>query len=94
LIIGFASGEVPQIPANHLLVKDVAALGFSLGQARRHRPDEVRRAMGELVEWYGEGRLHPHVSQEFPLERAADALVALQRRRVAGKAVIRVRQEA
>lgn len=94
LVIGFASGDVPQIPANHLLVKDAAALGFSLGQARRHRPDEVRQAMGELVRWYEEGRLHPLVSQEFPLDRAVDALVALQRRRVAGKVVVRVRQEA
>ena len=92
LVIGFASGQVPQIPANHLLVKDAAVLGFSLGQARRHRPDEVRAAMGELVQWYAEGRVRPHVSQEFALERAVEALVAIQQRRIAGKAVIRIRQ--
>lgn len=93
LIIGFASGEVPQIPANHLLVKDAAVLGFSLGQARRHRPDEVQAAMGELVRWYAEGRLRPHVSQEYPLDHAVDALVAIKQRRVAGKAVVRVRED-
>ncbi len=92
LIIGFASGQVPQIPANHLLVKDASALGFSLGQARRNRPDEVRAALGELVRWYAEGRVHPHVSQEFGLERAVEALVAIQQRRVAGKAIIRIRE--
>ena len=94
LIIGFASGQVPQIPANHLLVKDAGVLGFSLGQARRNRPDEVRAAMGELVQWYAERRLRPHVSQEYPLERAVEALVAIQQRRVAGKAVIRIREGA
>ena len=94
LIIGFASGQVPQIPANHLLVKDAGVLGFSLGQARRNRPDEVRAAMGELVQWYAERRLRPHVSQEYPLERAVEALVAIQQRRVAGKAVIHIREGA
>lgn len=93
LIIGFASGEVPQIPANHLLVKDAAVLGFSLGQARRHRPEHVRAAMRELVGWYAEGRLRPHVSQEYPLDRAVDALVAIRQRRVAGKVVVRVRED-
>lgn len=93
LVIGFASGIVPQIPANHLLVKDASVLGFSLGQARRNRPDEVRAALGELVQWYAEGRVRPHVSQEFPLERAVEALVAIQQRRVAGKAIIRVQHD-
>ncbi len=93
LIIGFASGQIPQIPANHLLVKDAGVLGFSLGQARRNRPDEVRRALGELVRWYSEGRVRPFVSQEYPLEDAVEALVAIQQRRVAGKAIIRVRPD-
>ena len=39
LVIGFASGDVPQIPANHLLVKDASALGLSLGQVRKHQPE-------------------------------------------------------
>lgn len=91
LVIGFASGQIPQIPANHLLVKDAAVLGFSLGQARRHRPDEVRAALGELVQWYAGHRVRPHVSREFPLEHAVEALVAIQQRRVSGKAIIRIR---
>ncbi len=93
LVIGFASGQVPQIPANHLLVKDAAVLGFSLGQARSHRPGEVRAALGVLVQWYAEGRVRPHVSQEFLLDHAVEALVALKQRRIAGKAIIRVRAD-
>ncbi len=92
LIIGFASGTVPQIPANHLLVKDASALGLSLGQLRRHRPDAVTAAMDELVRWHAEGRLRPFVSQTLPLARAVDALRLLRDRRSTGKVVLTVRE--
>lgn len=88
LLIGFASGTVPQIPANHLLVKDVAALGFSLPQVRRRRPEAVRAALTELLTWYAEGRLDPLVSDTLPLAQAVDALQALRDRRVTGKIVL------
>ncbi|MQA00074.1 MAG: zinc-binding dehydrogenase [Dehalococcoidia bacterium] len=93
LVIGFASGTVPQIPANHLLVKDASALGLSLGQLRRHRPVAVAAAMEELLRWYAEGRLHPLVSQTFPLGRATEALALLQARRSTGKLVLTVGDE-
>ncbi|MBM3141175.1 MAG: NADPH:quinone oxidoreductase family protein [Chloroflexi bacterium] len=91
LVIGFASGTVPQIPANHLLVKDASALGLSLGQLRRHRPDAVAAAMAELVRWYAEGRLRPFVSRTLPLERAVEALALLRDRRSTGKVALAVR---
>jgi NADPH2:quinone reductase len=91
LVIGFASGDVPQIPANHLLVKDASALGLSLGQLRRHRPEVVQSAMRELLEWWREGRLQPLVSDRFPLERAAEAVEVLRDRRAAGKVALIVR---
>jgi NADPH2:quinone reductase len=94
LVIGFASGDVPQIPANHLLVKDASALGLSLGQLRRHRPEVVQSAMRELLEWWSEGRLRPLVSDRFPLERAAEAVGVLRDRRAAGKVALIVREGA
>ena len=94
LVIGFASGDVPQIPANHLLVKDASALGLSLGQLRRHRPEVVQAAMRELLEWWSDGRLRPLVSDRFPLERAADAVEVLRDRRAAGKVALIVREAA
>lgn len=93
LVIGFASGTVPQIPANHLLVKDASALGLSLGQLRKHRPEVVQDAMRELLTWYAEGRLHPHVSNTFPLEGYAKAMRLLRDRRSTGKVVLRVSQD-
>jgi len=91
LVIGFASGTVPQIPANHLLVKDASAQGFSLGQLRRHRPDAVREAMRELLTWAAEGRLRPLVSSTVLFEEFADALRLLRDRRSTGKVAILIR---
>lgn len=91
LIIGFASGTVPQIPANHLLVKDAAALGFSVTQLRRNRPEAVQQAMQELLAWWVAGRLHPLVSATLPLEEFADAMRLLRDRRSTGKVALRVR---
>jgi len=94
LLIGFASGTVPQIPANHLLVKDASALGLSLGQLRKHRPDVVQAAMRELLEWYAQGRLHPLVSTTLPLDRYAEAMRLLRDRRSTGKVVLEVSSDA
>ncbi|GMU41034.1 MAG: oxidoreductase [Chloroflexota bacterium] len=93
LVIGFASGTVPQIPANHLLVKDAAALGFSLGQVRRRRPEAVQEALVELLRWYAEGRLRPLVSATFPFEQAIEAMRLLRDRRSTGKVVVRIRPD-
>lgn len=92
LVIGLASGSIPQIPANHLLVKDAAVLGLSLSQLRKHRPEVVQQAMRELLAWHAEGRLRPHVSQVLPLADYAEALRLLRDRRATGKIVLWVRE--
>lgn len=91
LVIGFASGSVPQIPANHLLVKDASALGFSLTQMRRQAPEAVEAALHELLAWVASGRLQPLVSSTVPFEDFADGMRLLRDRRSTGKVAIRVR---
>jgi NADPH2:quinone reductase len=88
--IGFASGQVPQIPANLLLVKNAAVLGFYWGSYRKHDPERLRDGFRELFSWYRQGRIRPHVSQTLPLERAADGIRLLTERRAIGKVVITV----
>jgi NADPH2:quinone reductase len=90
LLVGFASGQVPQIPANILLVKNVAAIGFAWGAYRTLAPELMRASLEELVRWLGEGTLRPHVSQTFPLQQAPQALQALRARKTTGKVVLRV----
>ncbi len=89
LPIGFASGEVPQIPANHLLVKNLSVLGFYIGGYMKFRPDLVRDSFRQLIDWHSAGRLHPHVSHSLPLSRVAEGMELLRSRKSTGKVVIR-----
>ncbi len=88
LSIGFASGEVPQIPANHLLVKNLSVIGLYWGGYLNFRPEVVTNSLATLFEWYAEGRIKPHISHVLPLERAAEALELLRSRQSTGKVVV------
>lgn len=88
VVIGFASGTVPQIPANYLLVKNLSVLGLYWGSYRKHRPAMLAEAFADLFSWYEAGRLRPHVSQTLDLGEAAAALDLLKTRRSTGKVVL------
>lgn len=88
LPIGFASGEVPQIPANHLLVKNLDVIGFYIGGYMKFRPEVLRDSFSTLIAWYEEGKLKPHVSHVLPLDRAQEGLELLRSRKSTGKVVI------
>ncbi len=88
--LGFASGEVPQIPANHLLVKNLTVIGFYWGGYTRVNPTVLTDSFRELIAWYVEGRIHPHVSHVLPLEEANAALDLLRTRKATGKVVVRI----
>jgi NADPH2:quinone reductase len=91
LVIGFASGRIPQPPANLVMVKNVSVIGLHWGAYLQHNPALMHWSLSELLGWLAEGRLKPHVSQTYPLERAVEALRALVERRTTGKVVITVR---
>ncbi|MDP3195069.1 NADPH:quinone oxidoreductase family protein [Tabrizicola sp.] len=93
LAIGFASGEVPQIPANILLVKNLTVSGFWYGGYEAHAPERVAASMAELLRWRAEGLIRPHVSHVLPFEAFLDGLALLRDRKATGKVVIRVGQE-
>jgi NADPH2:quinone reductase len=90
LPIGFASGEVPQIKANHLLVKNLDVMGFYWGGYLAFRPDLVADSLRTLLSWYAEGRIRPHVGATLPLDRAGEGLELLRARKVTGKVVITI----
>ncbi len=89
LIIGFAGGEVPKVPANHLLVKNVSVIGLYWGGYLSFRPEALTGSLATLLDWYGAGRIRPHVSHVLPLGQAAQALALLKDRRSTGKVVVR-----
>lgn len=88
LCIGFASGDVPQIPANHLLVKNLSAIGFYIGGYMKFHPQVIGDSLKTLLGWYQEGRLHPHISHTLPLARVAEGMEMLRNRTSTGKIVI------
>ena len=90
LVVGFAAGEIPKIPLNLTLLKGCAIVGVFWGEFTKREPQAFADAMAKLSRWYGEGRLNPHISATFPLERAAEALALMAERKVKGKVVIRV----
>ena len=88
LCIGFASGEVPQIPANHLLVKNLSVHGFYIGGYLKFRPELVDASLKTLIGWYRAGKLHPHISHVLPLARVGEGMEMLRDRKATGKIVI------
>ncbi|MDH3666951.1 MAG: NADPH:quinone oxidoreductase family protein [Paracoccaceae bacterium] len=86
--IGFASGDVPQIPANILLVKNLTVIGLYWGAYARFKPEVLAESFHTLTEWFVQGRIRPHISHELPLERANEALALLEDRQATGKVVI------
>ena len=90
LPLGFASGTVPQIPANILLVKNLTVFGLYWGALADLRPGVLSDSIAALFGWYAQGRLHPHVSLVLPLEEAEAGLDLLRHRRASGKVVVQV----
>lgn len=90
LAIGFASGEVPQVPANLLLVKNLTVSGFWYGGYETHAPQLVADSMAQLLRWRAEGLIRPHVSHVLPFEAFPEGLALLRDRKATGKVVIRV----
>ena len=91
LPLGFASGEVPQIPANILLVKNLTVLGLYWGGYMRLDPQVLTQSFETLIDWYVAGKIKPHVSNIVPLEEAPAALELLRTRKATGKVIVRVR---
>jgi len=98
VIIGFAQGAIQQVPANLLLVKNIALHGFYFGahagwgitDERAARAPRVQAMMQTLFEWTASGRLKPQVSHSYPLAQYRDAMVAVDSRQSRGKVVLEV----
>jgi NADPH2:quinone reductase len=88
LVIGFAAGDIPRIPLNLTLLRGCSVVGVFWGSFVGREPERHRANVTELVEWWRQGRLRPHTSGIYPLERAGDALRELAERRAMGKVVV------
>jgi NADPH2:quinone reductase len=88
LVIGFASGEIPRLPLNLPLLKGCSVVGVFWGAFAQREPEQSAANVATLVEMWKTGRLQPHVSATFPLERAGDAIRHLADRKAEGRVVV------
>jgi NADPH2:quinone reductase len=86
--LGFASGDIPQIPANLLLVKNIDVIGLYWGAYRKFKPKVITDSIATLFQWFVDGKLHPHVSHILPLEQSGAAIALLAERKATGKVVV------
>ena len=88
LIVGFASGDIPKIALNLLLLKGADAVGVFWGESVKRDPEGHRRNMRQVLDWIAEGKLSPHVHATYPLEEIGEAMGVLDRREAIGKVVL------
>jgi NADPH:quinone reductase len=91
LTLGYASGTVPRIPLNLVLLKGCRVLGFQLRSFAANEPDEARRNEAELRSLFAAGRAFPHIGATFALADAAAALRHVADGKAVGKVVLDIR---
>lgn len=88
LVIGFASGIIPSIPANLPLLKGLSIVGVFWGSFAQRDPVTNRENMQTLLNWYEDGKLNPCIAETYTLDEAPIAMTALLERRAKGKLVV------
>jgi NADPH2:quinone reductase len=88
LVVGFAAGGIPKIPLNLPLLKGCAVVGVFWGEFATRQKKDNQANMMQLFGWLMQGKIKPHISAEYPLEQAAQALNDLLERKATGKVVL------
>jgi NADPH2:quinone reductase len=88
--VGYASGTIPRIPLNLVLLKGIRIVGFQMLTFATHQPDELARDEAELLDLLATGRASPHIGARFGLDDAAAALRYVADGRAIGKVVLDV----
>ena len=88
LVIGFASGRIPELPVNLTLVKEYSVIGVFWGSFATHEPMVFLQNMQELFAWYKEGKVSLVTDEVYPLSRAGEAMTRVLNRQVKGKLVV------
>jgi NADPH2:quinone reductase len=89
LVIGFASGDIPRLPLNVIMLKGCDVLGVFWTAFVDREPEAHRANMLQILEWCREGRLKPHIHGTYPLAETKEALRVIQEREASGKVIVR-----
>lgn len=88
LVIGFASGTIPEVAVNRLLLKGASAVGVFWGSFIAREPQVSNENFQQLFAWFSEGKMLPHVSREYPLADAPKAMRDMLERKATGKLIL------
>ena len=88
LVVGFAAGDIPKVPLNLTLLKGCSIVGVFWGAFTRKEPENNRRNNEELMAFFMQGKVKPHIHATYSLEQAAQALNEVMNKRVSGKVVL------
>jgi len=88
LVIGFASGTIPEIKLNRVLLKNISLVGLHWSAYPEREPERIDACFEGLFAMAEQGTIRPLVSARYPLERAGEALRALGSRATVGKVVL------
>jgi NADPH2:quinone reductase len=91
LVIGFAGGEIPKVPANLILLKSCSVVGVFYGAWSAREPADAAANFQEILGFYERGLIKPMVGREYPLTEYAAAMRCLMNREAIGKVVVNVR---
>jgi NADPH:quinone reductase len=90
VVIGFASGRIPSLKMNYLLVKNIEVSGMQISDYRKRRPRDMQAAFAEIYAWHAAGKLKPLPTKVFPIEQFAEALRDIKSRAVRGRVVLSI----
>jgi NADPH2:quinone reductase len=88
LIVGFAGGRIPSVPANRVLLKNMSVVGVLWGDYANAHPCYIGETQHALEQMYAQRKIEPAVTKTYPLEAAPAAMRAIANREVLGKAVL------
>ena len=91
LIIGFAAGRIPDIPANRCLIKGASAVGVLWGGQAERNPAAANEVYRRLLDMYRQGQLKPKVSAVVPFAQTREAIASLAHRTIVGRVVVSLR---
>ncbi len=89
LVIGFASGTIPKLAVNLALVKEFSVVGVFWGAFTRGEPEEYKKNMIELFDWYQKDLVKPLIEENYPLSEAAKVLEKILARGAKGKIILK-----
>jgi NADPH2:quinone reductase len=88
LVVGFAQGTIPSLPLNLALLKGASIVGVFWGEFARREPKANAKALGELAQWYAQGKVKPVIDSRLPMNELPAAYARMGSRQVRGKLVM------